>query len=162
MPREQTDDGLSFAPKITVEDAEIVWTEPALAVDRRIRACTPGPGAWSTYGGEDRDLCHRWRHHGYRMRYVPEAVVYHAHPLSLRTFWRQHFNYGKGAFHFRRHRARREMSAFRLEPLSFYLGIPRIAWSAVPLQNRLRTAILLLVSQGANAAGFLTEWFRTG
>lgn len=52
VPRDQTDDGLSFAPKITVEDAEIVWTEPALAVDRRIRACTPGPGAWSTYGGE--------------------------------------------------------------------------------------------------------------
>jgi len=35
-----------------VEDAEIDWTEPAVAVDRRIRACTPGPGAWSTYAGE--------------------------------------------------------------------------------------------------------------
>jgi len=50
--REQADDGVSFAPKILVEDAEIDWTEPAVAVDRRIRACTPGPGAWSTYAGE--------------------------------------------------------------------------------------------------------------
>ena len=50
--REQPADGVSFAPKILVEDAEIDWSEPALAVDRRIRACTPGPGAWSTYGGE--------------------------------------------------------------------------------------------------------------
>jgi methionyl-tRNA formyltransferase len=50
--REQPDDGVSFAPKILVEDAEIDWTEPAVAVDRRIRACTPGPGAWSTYAGE--------------------------------------------------------------------------------------------------------------
>ncbi len=50
--REQADDGVSFAPKIMVEDAEIDWTEPAVAVDRRIRACTPGPGAWSTYAGE--------------------------------------------------------------------------------------------------------------
>ncbi len=50
--REQPDDGVSFAPKITVEDAEVDWTDPALAVDRRIRACTPGPGAWSTYAGE--------------------------------------------------------------------------------------------------------------
>lgn len=50
--RDQPADGVSFAPKILVEDAEIDWTAPALAVDRRIRACTPGPGAWSTYAGE--------------------------------------------------------------------------------------------------------------
>jgi methionyl-tRNA formyltransferase len=49
---EQPTDGLSFAPKIRVEDAQVVWTEPASAVDRRIRACTPAPGAWSTYAGE--------------------------------------------------------------------------------------------------------------
>ena len=51
-PREQPSEGLSFAPKIMVDDAEIDWAEPAVAVDRRIRACTPGPGAWSTYAGE--------------------------------------------------------------------------------------------------------------
>ena len=50
--REQSIDGVSFAPKVLVEDARIDWTEPALAVDRRIRACTPGPGAWSTYDGQ--------------------------------------------------------------------------------------------------------------
>ena len=50
--REQPTDGITFAPKILVEDAQIDWTEPAAAVDRRIRACTPGPGAWSTYDGE--------------------------------------------------------------------------------------------------------------
>ena len=42
--REQPAEGVSFAPKITVEDARVDWTEPAVAVDRRIRACTPGPG----------------------------------------------------------------------------------------------------------------------
>jgi len=50
--REQPEDGISFAPKITVEDAHVDWTEPATAVDRRIRACTPAPGAWTTYEGE--------------------------------------------------------------------------------------------------------------
>jgi methionyl-tRNA formyltransferase len=49
--RDQPPDGVSLAPKITVEDARVVWTEPALAVDRRIRACTPTPGAWSTHEG---------------------------------------------------------------------------------------------------------------
>jgi len=50
--REQPTDGISLAPKITVDDARVDWTEPAAAVDRRIRACTPGPGAWSTLDGE--------------------------------------------------------------------------------------------------------------
>ena len=50
--REQPADGVSLAPKILVEDAGIDWTEPAAAVDRRIRACTPGPGAWTTFEGE--------------------------------------------------------------------------------------------------------------
>ncbi len=50
--REQPTEAVSFAPKILVEHAEIDWTEPALGVDRRVRACTPGPGAWSTFQGE--------------------------------------------------------------------------------------------------------------
>jgi methionyl-tRNA formyltransferase len=50
--REQPVDGVSYAPKITVEDARIDWSEPAIAVDRRIRACTPAPGAWTTWQGE--------------------------------------------------------------------------------------------------------------
>ncbi|TNM39833.1 methionyl-tRNA formyltransferase [Nocardioides albidus] len=50
--REQPDEGVSLAPKITVDDARVDWTEPAVGVDRRIRACTPGPGAWTTLDGE--------------------------------------------------------------------------------------------------------------
>lgn len=41
-------DGDSYAAKIEVDDARVRWTEPAVAVDRRIRACTPDPGAWTT------------------------------------------------------------------------------------------------------------------
>jgi len=48
----QPADGVSLAPKITVEDARVRWSEPAFAVDRRVRACTPAPGAWSTFRGE--------------------------------------------------------------------------------------------------------------
>jgi methionyl-tRNA formyltransferase len=50
--REQPEEGVSFAPKIMVEHARIDWDDPALAIDRRIRACTPGPGAWTTFDGE--------------------------------------------------------------------------------------------------------------
>jgi len=44
----QEADGISVAPKLTPEDAEVRWTHPAVAVDRRIRGCTPEPGAWTT------------------------------------------------------------------------------------------------------------------
>lgn len=50
--REQQTEGVSFAPKILVTDARVDWEDPALGVDRRIRACTPDPGAWTTYAGE--------------------------------------------------------------------------------------------------------------
>jgi methionyl-tRNA formyltransferase len=50
--REQPAEGVSLAPKILVEDARIAWTDPATAVDRQVRACTPGPGAWTTWEGE--------------------------------------------------------------------------------------------------------------
>lgn len=46
----QPSDGVSLAPKITVEDARVRWDEPAMAVDRRIRGCTPAPGAWTMLG----------------------------------------------------------------------------------------------------------------
>lgn len=47
----QMPDGVSYAPKISVDDARVVWTHPAFAVDRQIRACTPDPGAWTTFRG---------------------------------------------------------------------------------------------------------------
>ena len=49
--RPQPADGVTFAPKILVEEAEVRWDEPAMAVDRRVRACTPAPGAWTTFDG---------------------------------------------------------------------------------------------------------------
>jgi methionyl-tRNA formyltransferase len=48
--RPQPAEGVSLAPKITAEDARVRWDQPATAVDRQIRACTPGPGAWTTLG----------------------------------------------------------------------------------------------------------------
>jgi methionyl-tRNA formyltransferase len=47
----QPSEGISFAPKITPEDARVDWGQPATAIDRQIRAFTPEPGAWTEYGG---------------------------------------------------------------------------------------------------------------
>ncbi|MEU8615438.1 methionyl-tRNA formyltransferase [Actinoplanes sp. NPDC048791] len=65
----QPADGVSMAPKITVEDARVRWSDPAFAVDRRIRACTPAPGAWTTLRDE-------------RLKLGPVRPVANAAPLA--------------------------------------------------------------------------------
>ncbi len=49
-PVPQPADGISVAPKITVEQAQVRWDLPAEVVERRIRAVTPNPGAWTLIG----------------------------------------------------------------------------------------------------------------
>ncbi|UYP20754.1 methionyl-tRNA formyltransferase [Rhodococcus sp. Z13] len=49
-PAPQSAEGVSYAPKVTVESARVQWTLPAHVVDRRIRAVTPAPGAWTMIG----------------------------------------------------------------------------------------------------------------
>ncbi|HEV7973346.1 methionyl-tRNA formyltransferase [Amycolatopsis sp.] len=48
----QPEEGVSYAPKISVEDARISFAAPAIAVDRLVRAVTPEPGAWAEFRGE--------------------------------------------------------------------------------------------------------------
>jgi methionyl-tRNA formyltransferase len=46
--RPQPTEGVSHAPKLTVDEARVDWAKPAVAVDAHIRGCTPAPGAWTT------------------------------------------------------------------------------------------------------------------
>ncbi|WP_433409974.1 methionyl-tRNA formyltransferase [Saccharomonospora azurea] len=48
----QPADGVTYAPKVTVEDARITVTHPAVAIDRHIRSVTPEPGAWAEFRGQ--------------------------------------------------------------------------------------------------------------
>jgi GT2 family glycosyltransferase len=109
--------------------------------------------------GEDRDLCDRWLAHGYAMIYVPDAIVHHLHDLTLARFWRQHFNYGRGAYRFHKTAARRHHTSLRLERPSFYLKLPFAAFGEVKGPRVLWVTALLVVSQIANTAGFITERF---
>lgn len=110
------------------------------------------PGA----AAEDRELCDRGRHNGIGMIYAPEAVVYHSHPLTLRSFWRQHFTYGRGASHFHNVRARREPDGIKIEPLKFYLALLAYPYVKTRKRRPLSISALLLLSQAANAAGFFS------
>ncbi|ACK72574.1 glycosyl transferase family 2 [Gloeothece citriformis PCC 7424] len=107
--------------------------------------------------GEDRELCDRWLYRGYLMQYIPEAKVYHAHHLTLRRFWRQHFNYGRGAFHFHQIRAGRGHNKIEVEPWYFYYKLLTYPLSQASLGKSLIISTLFFVSQVANVLGFFRE-----
>jgi len=65
----QATEGVSYAPKITVDDARVTWSQPAIGIDRTIRACTPTPGAWTMLAGE-------------RVKLGPVAVIMDAQVMA--------------------------------------------------------------------------------
>lgn len=106
---------------------------------------------------EDRDFCERWTHAGLAMRYAADAVVEHHHVLDLHGFWRQHFNYGRGAHGFHLARASRGRGPLRIEPPRFYLGLVGYPLARERSARALYRAALMALTQIANAAGFFYE-----
>lgn len=106
---------------------------------------------------EDREFCDRWLRQGYPMVYAPEAVVYHAHPLTLRSFWQQHFNYGRGAYRFHQMRSRCTPTQRSREPLSYYLNLLTYPFRRASQHPTLLLANLLVLSQLASTLGLLWE-----
>jgi glycosyltransferase involved in cell wall biosynthesis len=112
---------------------------------------------------EDRELCDRWRHGGHQMLYLPEAVVYHAHALTLAGFCRQHFTYGRGAWHYREVRARRGSGRLR-DDMGFHarlFPLLRRPLAKLPPGCRWSVPPLLVMWQALNAAGFFYEACRS-
>lgn len=52
-PIPQPAEGVTYARKLTREDGRLDWTQPASAIDRRIRALNPWPGAFTTLPSGD-------------------------------------------------------------------------------------------------------------
>ena len=82
--RPQQAEGVSYAPKVEVDDAEVDWSHPAVAIDRQVRACTPAPGAWTTYAGE-------------RLKLGPVTVVDAALPAGELAVAKQEVLVGTGS-----------------------------------------------------------------
>lgn len=51
-PDVQPDDGVTYAEKISKDEARVDWTQPAVEVDQMIRGLSPFPGAWCEIDGE--------------------------------------------------------------------------------------------------------------
>lgn len=103
---------------------------------------------------EDREFSDRWLHRGGSLLLVRNARAAHFNQLTFRTFCRQYFLYGKGAFHFHRVRSSRQSGTFHATHLLYYLHVVRAALR--PSQSCIPTKLFLLVMwQVMNVAGFL-------
>ncbi len=51
-PQPQSESLVTYAPQLTKEDGALDWTHRAVAIDRRVRAFTPWPGTYTTWGGQ--------------------------------------------------------------------------------------------------------------
>lgn len=105
---------------------------------------------------EDREFCDRWLLDSGGFAYLPEAVVSHHSSLNLRSFARQHFAYGRGAWHFHRMRFSRKSPRFSFDMLAYYARVFR---EVTRLQRGMLAARvgLFVVWQAVNIGGFLWE-----
>ena len=106
---------------------------------------------------EDRELCDRWQQKGLQMKYASDVTIRHAHHLSLESFWRQHFGYGRGAFCFHQVRAKRNNKPIRIEPLKFYKDLLAYPLSRKDVKFPWFVSILFFLSQVATTSGFFWE-----
>ncbi|AFZ07394.1 glycosyl transferase family 2 [Oscillatoria nigro-viridis PCC 7112] len=111
---------------------------------------------FSLAAGEDREFCDRWLHSGNAAIYAPEVIVYHSHALTLGKFWKQQFNYGRGAFLFQQMISKRGAHG-KLQHPSFYLNLLAYPFFHAPGFQKLLIAGLFLVSQAGIAAGLFWE-----
>jgi GT2 family glycosyltransferase len=119
----------------------------------------------ATFGfsaSEDRDLCDRWLLAGRPLCYAPDALIFHAHSMTIAGFWQQHFGYGKGAYHFHQRRAARHQAPIRIEPAAFYINMLRYPFGVESAPRALILSALMGLSQFASAAGFFTAKTRSG
>jgi len=109
---------------------------------------------------EDREFCDRWLRLGYRLTYAPEAVVRHCRSMTLRSFCRQHWTYGRMASRYYSlapsHASRRIRRG--LPQLYFDVACRALrehgGWNQPPI------LVLLAASQAIAASGFLVERLR--
>ncbi|TVQ45340.1 MAG: glycosyltransferase [Gloeocapsa sp. DLM2.Bin57] len=112
--------------------------------------------------GEDREFCDRALQLGYTLRYIPEAEIAHSHYLTLAKFWRQHFNYGRGAYFFHQNKAQGLDGKIKVEPLTFYVNLLTYPFGHKSWLPGTLIASLFWLSQVANVAGFFQQKLTRG
>jgi len=107
---------------------------------------------------EDRDFSSRWQESNQKMFYTETAIVRHSHNLTWKSFLRQHFNYGRGAFRFYSLRKIRRKQKAKIEPLRFYTKMFYFPFLNNSIFRASQISFLFFIVQCANSCGYLREY----
>lgn len=106
---------------------------------------------------EDREFCDRLISKGHNIIYEPKAIVYHAHDLTFTTFFKQHFNYGKGAYLFKENYRQTNNDKNSIRSLSFYGKLLIYPFHKKYNQPAFILFLLFSLSQFATTLGFINQ-----
>lgn len=110
--------------------------------------------------GEDRELCRRWIWRGNALAFIPNALVYHSHPLRLASFLRLHFSYGTGTAQYNKRCAQKGLKPSTLSPPSYYVKLLFLGLTEKKNAHGLLISVLLLLSQICYTAGYARDAIR--
>ena len=152
---------IDFIYQFFVDTKMYFFTSNNFAMDRSTFLAVGGfDESFPTSAGEDRELCVRWIHLGYKLQFIEEAQIEHYHKLNLKSFYRLHFKYGTAAppFYLKMTKLNADLttdqSNFYNKLLKYPFRLKRFTmWQQVQL------AALLAVSQVANVHGHVYEKF---
>ncbi|MCK5147561.1 glycosyltransferase [bacterium] len=137
------------------ENATLLTSNNLVLPEKQFREMGGFDTTFPLAAAEDREFCYRWVALGHPLVYAEETRIDHAHHLTMRSFWRQHYNYGRGAYHFHQIRAEQELCRIKTEPISFYYKLIRYGFKSNHGSIKIFITALLLLSQAANAMGFV-------
>ena len=109
--------------------------------------------------GEDRDFCYRWASNGKIFIDVPRSIVYHDHNLTMGSFLRLHFSYGRGTCLFRIGCNKKGLSSVPLSSAAWYLALILSGYHKHRGLKGCFLSLLLAACQIATAAGIFHEFF---
>jgi glycosyltransferase involved in cell wall biosynthesis len=115
-------------------------------------------------GAEDRELCARWIHEGGEIIFVPGARLGHGHAMTIKSFCRLYFCYGRGAYLYHRRRGADNAGTISRD-IGFHFNLVRLvrhSLGQLPPEHRLAVVPLLGIWQLANLVGFCYQAAVTG
>lgn len=127
-----------------------------MAVERAGFLATGGFDPSFRVASEDRELCDRWMWRGGRIVWRQQAEVEHRHALTLGSFLRQHYAYGRGAARYHHERSKRG-SGRVWDDLAFRWRWRALLEPAIASAHPAAGLGLLACWQVANTLGFMRE-----
>lgn len=135
-------------------DAKFFTVSNLLFPAEALRAAGGFDPSWLWRTGEDRDICQRWCETGQRMVFCPDALMWHAHGLTLGKFCRQHFHYGEGNCGTWKKKVVAGAGAPALSGPGFYARLIARPFKKFRLAVALKVLAAISLAQLANIAGF--------